>query len=162
MNKLEMLSEHINAIRERLTELETWRTETQKKPAVLRVAETRMNTRPETPQIQQCYHEYEADGGPCIHCGKTVGELLEESLPPEPAQELKPGCPFCDGEEIDRYPLQMSGRALFECADCGAEITLADKADWNKRPIEDELRAEIDKLKAENERLKATLDGDPN
>ena len=28
--------------------------------------------------IKKCKHEFKFDGGPCIHCGKTVVELIDE------------------------------------------------------------------------------------
>lgn len=67
--------------------------------------------------------------------------------------ETKP-CPFCGSSEVFYKHQQLN---LVECDCCGASMHIAD---WNRRPTEDALRAElacrdeiIQKLKEENEQL---------
>ena len=73
-------------------------------------------------------------------------------------EELK-RCPFCGGEAkcIEYYGLYH-----VVCCDCYTtgrdcpSIETACKA-WNSRPIENELHKKIEKLKAENTRLREAL-----
>lgn len=77
---------------------------------------------------------------------------------------LRP-CPFCNGEFVIAYAVgerkEKFGEAEVCCTTCGTSITrncdhysshkATDEAaitHWNTRPIEDGLRAEIEKLKA--------------
>jgi len=93
-------------------------------------------------------------------------------------QELKP-CPFCGCENISiKVGVYRNGdTSIVECEDCNGGIETPDDAVaiWNSRPVEDELRAEIEKLesalvdmmklginrvkdlRAENDALKAAL-----
>ena len=69
---------------------------------------------------------------------------------PEQNAELKP-CPFC-GRSVTHLKTFSDHADIF--CDCGATIHSlrsysAMKADWNTRPIEDALRAEIERLRAE-------------
>ena len=58
---------------------------------------------------------------------------------------LKP-CPFCGGTKI----CTEKGINLNYCDNCSAESNIEH---WNTRPIEDELRARIAELEAENEKI---------
>ena len=60
---------------------------------------------------------------------------------------LKP-CPFCGGTKI----CTENGINLNYCDNCSAESNIEH---WNTRPIEDELRAEIERLKVRIEELEA-------
>ena len=60
---------------------------------------------------------------------------------------LKP-CPFCGGTKI----CTEKGINLNYCDKCSAESNVEH---WNTRPIEDELRAEIERLKVRIEELEA-------
>lgn len=70
--------------------------------------------------------------------------------------ELRP-CPFCGEPADDRY------NRLAKCSNkqCLMNYWIEDDADfyirddWNTRPIEDELRAEIERLKVRIEELEA-------
>jgi len=68
--------------------------------------------------------------------------------------ELKP-CPFCGSENVVRLP--YNDRADIErCKNCNLTIIVPlGFTMWNTRPIEDELRARIAELEAENKWLKA-------
>ena len=61
------------------------------------------------------------------------------------SSNLRP-CPFCGGTNI----CTEKGINLNYCDSCSAEANIEH---WNIRPIEDELRARIDKLTAENKVL---------
>ena len=61
--------------------------------------------------------------------------------------ELKP-CPFCGGTKI----CTEKGINLNYCDNCSAESNVEH---WNTRPIEDELRARIAELEADNDQLTA-------
>ena len=77
--------------------------------------------------------------------------------------KLKP-CPFCVGES--EFNSDEFGEGVC-CKSCGATLhngvygeygrKLA-SADWNARPIEDELNEKIEKLEAENKRLREALE----
>ena len=77
-------------------------------------------------------------------------------------EELKP-CPFCGSEA--EFNSDEFGEGVC-CKTCGAVLRngvygeygrkLA-SADWNARPIEDELHGKIGKLEAENKRLREAL-----
>ena len=72
-------------------------------------------------------------------------------------------CPFCGNEA--EFNSDEFGEGVC-CKSCGATLhngvygeegrKLA-SADWNARPIEDELRGKIEKLEAENTRLREAL-----
>ena len=72
-------------------------------------------------------------------------------------------CPFCGNEA--EFNSDEFGEGVC-CKSCGATLhnglygeegrKLA-SADWNARPIEDELRGKIEKLEAENKRLREAL-----
>ena len=71
-------------------------------------------------------------------------------------EELKP-CPFCGGKAF--IDSEFSG----VYCNCGAELTFfeSDKEaaeKWNTRPIENELHEKIEKLEAENTRLREALE----
>ena len=67
-------------------------------------------------------------------------------------EELK-ACPFCGGEKLkDGYNSKYD---IF-CSRCGNFDNM--KSLWNTRPIEDKLKAEIERLKAENKELNNALD----
>lgn len=52
-------------------------------------------------------------------------------------------CPFCKSENIDaEFSRYEDGRTAPGCMDCGATAD-----DWNDRPIEAALNAQIEKLK---------------
>lgn len=78
-------------------------------------------------------------------------------------EELKP-CPFCGGEA--EFNSDEFGEGVC-CKSCGATLhngvygeewrRLA-SADWNARPIENELTGKIGKLKSENARLREALE----
>ena len=73
-------------------------------------------------------------------------------------------CPFCGNEA--EFNSDEFGEGVC-CEYCGASLSngvygekgrkLA-SADWNSRPIEDELRGKIEKLEAENKRLREALE----
>ena len=73
-------------------------------------------------------------------------------------------CPFCGGEA--EFNSDEFGEGVC-CKSCGASLSngvygeegrkLA-SADWNARPIEDELHGKIEKLEAENARLREALE----
>ena len=58
-------------------------------------------------------------------------------------QELKP-CPFCGGEETWLDDTMAPHYYQRNCVDCGAGPDHA--GDWNTRPIEDELRKDLERL----------------
>ena len=64
------------------------------------------------------------------------------------SEELRP-CPFCGGTKI----CTEKSINLNYCDNCSAESNIEH---WNTRPIEDELRARIAELEAENRKLKNT------
>lgn len=70
--------------------------------------------------------------------------------------ELK-ACPFCGSSNttLDYYEISCPQElgTIVVCNDCGASAKSID--DWNTRPIEDELRAEIERLKVRIEELEA-------
>lgn len=78
-------------------------------------------------------------------------------------EELKP-CPFCGSEA--EFNSDEFGEGVC-CKSCGATMhngvygeegrRLA-SADWNARPIEDELHGKIGKLESENKRLREALE----
>lgn len=75
-------------------------------------------------------------------------------------EKLK-SCPFCGGTaEI----IEEGAGFNIKCADCYVEMTpfATDKRDaikmWNDRPIEDKVQKKIEKLKAENARLREALE----
>src|SRR5690606_38481331 len=75
--------------------------------------------------------------------------------------KLKP-CPFCGGEgSIDHYGCTKVG-TMYSCLDCGAHLetgeTFNHGQQWNDRPVEDALRAELAKLMSENQRFRAALE----
>ena len=76
--------------------------------------------------------------------------------------ELKP-CPFCGGTEI-RGPEYAAPDHWIECERCEIIITSRERKSaiklWNRRPIEDALRAERDELQDEVDRLKRIFDRD--
>ena len=73
-------------------------------------------------------------------------------------------CPFCGSEA--EFNSDEFGEGVC-CKSCGASLSngvygeegrkLA-SADWNARPIEDELHGKIEKLEAENARLREALE----
>ena len=73
-------------------------------------------------------------------------------------------CPFCGSEA--EFNSDEFGEGVC-CESCGASLSngvygekgrkLA-SADWNARPIEDELHGKIEKLEAENARLREALE----
>ena len=72
-------------------------------------------------------------------------------------------CPFCGSEA--EFNSDEFGEGVC-CKSCGAtqhngvygeEGRKLASADWNTRPIEDELREKIEKLEAENARLREAL-----
>ena len=65
------------------------------------------------------------------------------------SEELRP-CPFCGGTKI----CTEKGINLNYCDNCSAESNVEH---WNTRPIEDELRARIAELEADNDQLTARL-----
>lgn len=72
-------------------------------------------------------------------------------------KELKP-CPFCGEDGV----LDERSSYTVECSVCGCCAWIPGRnydgrPDWNTRPIEDALRAEVAALKAELERWKAPL-----
>ena len=77
--------------------------------------------------------------------------------------ETLKSCPFC-GSEAEFNPDEFGEGVC--CKSCGATLhngvygeegrKLA-SADWNARPIENELNEKIEKLKAENKRLREAL-----
>ena len=74
-------------------------------------------------------------------------------------EELK-RCPFCGGEAkcIEYYGLYHV--VCYDCYTTGRDcpsIETACKA-WNSRPIENELHKKIEKLEAENTRLREALE----
>jgi hypothetical protein len=77
------------------------------------------------------------------------------------SDELKP-CPFC-GREMDtvlRTPYGRPSYRVLVCRTdgCTAQNVYFDCNDtWNTRPIEDALRARIQELLLENERLRVEL-----
>ena len=78
--------------------------------------------------------------------------------------EILKRCPFCGGES--EFNSDEFGEGVC-CKSCGATIhngvygeygrKLA-SADWNSRPIENELPGKIEKLEAENNRLREALE----
>lgn len=70
--------------------------------------------------------------------------------------ELKP-CPFCGYYGVPVEISTITNEKFFECGNCGASgqrIGIDDKystllTNWNTRPIEDKLQAEIERLKSE-------------
>ncbi len=76
-------------------------------------------------------------------------------------EELKP-CPFCGGEDVEHL-LDGFGNWLVGCVTCDYRIQCVDCTEddairyWNTRPAEDALKAEVERLKADNERLKKAL-----
>ena len=68
------------------------------------------------------------------------------------SEELKP-CPFCGGN-----PSVWEKGSLVNCAGRhNADIFPMSKYEWNTRPIEDALQAEVERLTAENARLREEL-----
>lgn len=64
-------------------------------------------------------------------------------------RELKP-CPFCGSEDV-RFPESIGEPPYNACRLCGSMALIAK---WNSRPIEDALRAEVERLKvAEGEAM---------
>lgn len=63
------------------------------------------------------------------------------------SEELKP-CPFCGGEP---KVTEREGFAFFWCGECGASSKIAKESEareyWNRRPAEDALTAEVERLK---------------
>lgn len=63
--------------------------------------------------------------------------------------ELKP-CPFCGGEP---KVTERNGLSFFWCGECGTTSKIAKESeareDWNRRPAEDDLKAEVERLKNE-------------
>jgi hypothetical protein len=75
--------------------------------------------------------------------------------------ELKP-CPKCLGTNIRLRSIKAWGSCWFGCIDCGHfgsdERTPREARDkWNNRTIEDQLRAEIERLKEEIEKVNGIL-----
>ena len=72
------------------------------------------------------------------------------------SEELRP-CPFCKSNNttLDYYEISCPQElgTIVVCNDCGASAKSI--VDWNTRPIEDELRAEIERLKVRIEELEA-------
>jgi hypothetical protein len=72
-------------------------------------------------------------------------------------EELKP-CPFCGSADVNVIDQQAV------CHNCHAingdptDLDFPTIPEWNHRPIEDELRARIKELEAENAKLKAEID----
>ena len=77
------------------------------------------------------------------------------------SEELKP-CPFC-GKPAKWEKKFLTG-GIARCSDyrcIGAFTHLsrsASSGEWNTRPAEDALAAEVERLKADNERLKKALE----
>ena len=75
--------------------------------------------------------------------------------------ELEP-CPFCNGTHSINVINFFTGDSYRKCDICGAEAPEAKTPEeaakvWNTRPAEDALKAEVERLKADNERLKKAL-----
>jgi Lar family restriction alleviation protein len=76
-------------------------------------------------------------------------------------------CPFCGSTNLMKQSLsgnmQHGAHSWIHCEDCGAYGKWVDApggdayAAWNTRPIEDALRAEIERLQRENAGLKWTI-----
>ena len=62
------------------------------------------------------------------------------------SDQLKP-CPFCAGEaEIERTGTARQSQ-IYVCQDCGCRLETSETfgvEHWNRRPVEDELRARIE------------------
>lgn len=71
--------------------------------------------------------------------------------------DLKP-CPRCGGTKISRYI--ASGRVYVYCIECYNKGRIQGMLEsvWQHRPAEDVLMVEIDRLQAENERLREAID----
>ena len=74
-------------------------------------------------------------------------------------EELKP-CPFCGGEA---KCIEFYGLYHVICCNChiaGKDCSTRESAvsAWNSRPIENELHKKIEKLEAENTRLREALE----
>ncbi len=72
-------------------------------------------------------------------------------------EELKP-CPFCNGQ----IHVSDGGSIIgLTCKNCGYEFDYAKHGDWreewNARPIEDALRAEVARLTDENAKMREAL-----
>lgn len=71
------------------------------------------------------------------------------------SEELKP-CPFCGNtpkvEITNPGSLIYQPRIYLSCPECGVDSMIP--TNWNTRPAEDALKAEVERLKADNERLK--------
>ena len=69
-------------------------------------------------------------------------------------------CPFCGGKEVKLF--KEGSIWVVECLQCLAKVGATAEADvldfWNARPIENELNEKIEKLEAENERLREALE----
>jgi septation ring formation regulator EzrA/ribosomal protein L37AE/L43A len=59
-------------------------------------------------------------------------------------QELKLICPFCSSDNVSERVISAV-RRQFHCTDCGADVYVDSPAEYQSRPIEDELRAEIER-----------------
>ena len=67
-------------------------------------------------------------------------------------------CPFCGEQPETSKDYFGSEERLAFCRNCGTDNNPFTYSEWNNRPIEDKLKAEIERLKAENKELNNALD----
>ena len=76
------------------------------------------------------------------------------------SEELRP-CPFCGGEaQVNTWTMHgiTESRCFCSNSDCPNSVRTVAFEQWNTRPIEDELRARIAELEADNDQLTAHND----
>jgi hypothetical protein len=74
--------------------------------------------------------------------------------------ELKP-CPFCGTKSVSFMPELLANQQIY-CKFCETSIIFGGTIEWdtkrfNTRPIEDAQSAEIERLKADNARMREAL-----